>query len=365
MRWLPIRTLAIRALAIRTPATRALAIQALAIAGLLLMAWPASAQLTRDEIALRNQLYELQQQVQTLQQQAGTGGGSYLGHPGGPPPAQAGGGGDIVPQLLARVQTLEEEVRTLRGRVDEVQNQVQQQAADLGKRIDDLTFQVQNGQAGGAPGQGAAPAGGGAPIGASQGSGHPAYAPQGYPSQGYPSQGYPSQGYAGQGQAPGGAIPLQPGPVLSPPPGTLGATQAQPAPPPGPPVRRTPELAMQDGNAALARRDYPAAEAAAHEVLNNFRTSPRAYDAQYVLAQALAGERQYSQAAIAYDDTYNRNRKGAHAPDALVGLASSLAAINEKRAACDTIGKLHAEFPQERAELREAAVAVQQRAGCR
>ena len=40
--------------------------------------------------------------------------------------------------------------------------------------------------------------------------------------------------------------------------------------------------------------------------------------------QALAGERQYSQAAIAYDDTYNRNRKGARAPEALIGLAYAL-----------------------------------------
>ena len=110
-------------------------------------------------------------------------------------------------------------------------------------------------------------------------------------------------------------------------------------PPPGP-VRRTPELAIQEGNAALARRDYPAAEQAAREVLSGNRTSPRAYDAQFLLAQALMGQRQYSQAAIAYDDAYNRSREGSHAPDALLGLANSLIAINEKKAACDTLTKL-------------------------
>ncbi|MGA3400901.1 MAG: hypothetical protein ABSC95_16920 [Acetobacteraceae bacterium] len=330
MRLLPIRTLAIRTLA---------------LAGLLLLtAWPAAAQMTREEIGLRNQIYELQQQVQALQQQMaqGGGGGSYLGRQGYPPP-QSGGSNDIVAQLLARVQTLEEEVRTLRGRVDEAQNQFQQQAADLGKRIDDLKFQMQNGQApGGAPTEAPPPAGPGAPLG--------------------PTTEVP------QATGPGAPISLQPNPTLSPPPGALGSTMAppaQPAPPPGPPVRRTPELAIQEGNAALARRDYPAAEAAAHEVLNNYRTSPRAYDAQYLLAQALAGERQFSQAAIAYDDTYNRNRKGARAPEALVGLANALTAINEKRAACDTLNKLHTEFPQARPEVRDAAASVQQRAGCR
>ena len=234
-------------------------------------------------------------------------------------------------QLLARVQALEEEVRTLRGRVDEAQNAEQQQAQDLGKRIDDLKFQMQNPQAAGGPTEAAPPAGPG------------------------------SQG----GPGPGAPMPLQPGPVLSPPPAPLGGTGAPPGQPPAPPVRRTPELAMQDGNLALGRHDYPAAEAAAHEVLNNYRTSPRAYEAQYLLAQALFGERQFSQAAIAYDDTYNRNRKGIRAPEALVGLANALTAINEKRAACDTLGKLHAEFPQARPDIREAAASTQQRAGCR
>ncbi|HEY3846915.1 MAG TPA: hypothetical protein VGL95_07355 [Acetobacteraceae bacterium] len=340
----------------RLPPIWTLAIRTLVLAGLLLTAWPAAAQLTRDEIALRNQIYELQQQVQALQQQVqGGSGGSYLGRPGYPPP-QAGGGNDIVAQLLARVQTMEEEVRALRGRVDETQNAQQQQAADLGKRIDDLKFQMQNpGAAGGAPTEVAPPAG------PESQTGQP-----GGPSAGPSPQGAP-QG-APQGYAPGSPIPLQPGPTLSTRPGSLGGLPvppAQPGQPPGPPVRRTPELALQDGNLALTRRDYPAAEAAAREVLNNFRTSPRAYDAQFVLAQALAGERQFSQAAIAYDDTYNRARKGPRAPEALVGLANALTAINEKRAACDTLTKLHAEFPQEQRELRDAAASVQQRAGCR
>ena len=122
---------------------------------------------------------------------------------------------------------------------------------------------------------------------------------------------------------------------------------------------------MQEGSAAVARHDYAGAEKAAREVLNKFRTSPRAYDAQFLLAQSLAGQHQYSQAAIAYDDAYNRSRKGAHAQDALLGLATSLTAINEKKAACDTLGKLHGEFPQERADVHQAAASVHQRAGCK
>jgi TolA-binding protein len=284
---------------------------------------PAWAQLeSREAIALQNQIMELRQQLQTLQQ-SGRGGGNptYLG---GGYPQPSSGGNDLLAQLVTRVGALEEQMRQLRGRIDETENQVQRQGADLGKRIDDLAFQVNP-----------------------QGGTPPASAPP----------------------APQSGLLPQPGPlVLAPPPTALGGPPALPpgvpAPPAGP-VHRTPELAIQEGNAALARRDYPAAEAAAREVLTGNRTSPRAYDAQFILAQALNGERQYSQAAIAYDDTYNRSRKGVHAPDALLGLANSLTAINEKKAACDTLVKLRAEYPTPRPDLHDAIVATAQRAGCK
>ena len=284
---------------------------------------------SREGIALQNQILELRRQVQNLQDQGAGGRGTptYLGRSGYPPPPSGpGGGSDLVAQLLSRVDALEEQVRQLRGQIDQTQNQVQRQGADLSKRIDDMAFQTQNPQ-GGMPG--AAPT--------------PMQPPP-------PTVMSPSQGNL----------------ALLPPPSPPGAPLSSPAPgqPPAP-VRRTPELALQEGNAALARRDYPAAEQAAREVLGGSRTSPRAYDAQFLLAEALMGQRQYSQAAIAYDDTYNRSRKGAHAPDALLGLANALTAINEKRAACDTLTKLRGEYPSVRPDIRDAATAATQRAGCR
>ena len=289
------------------------------LAALMAFRQPACAQIdSREGIALQNQILDLRRQLQALQDQSGRGGTpTYLGRGAYPPPPS--GGNDLVPQLLARVDALEEQVRQLRGRVDETTNQVQRQGADLGKRMDDMAFQTQN------------------PQGHPQGSGAPNPAPR------------PAN------------LPL------TPPPSSLGGPSS-PSPvqaPPATPVRRTPELAIQEGNAALSRRDYQAAEQAAREVLTGSRTSPRAYDAQFLLAQALSGERQYPQAAIAYDDAYNRARKGAHAQDALLGLASSLTAINEKKAACDTLAKLHNEYPTPRPDLRDAIAASTQRAGCR
>jgi TolA-binding protein len=199
----------------------------------------------------------------------------------------------------------------LRGRIDETQNQLQSQNDDLGKRIDDLAFQV---------------------------------TPQGKrpPSQ----QTMPADGSPSAFEDPG-STPVPPGPAR----------------PPSAAAPRTPEAALKDGYADLTRRDYAAAEAAARGVLAN-RTSPRAYDAQLLLAQALTGRRQYAQAAIAFGDTYNRSRNGTHAQDALLGLANSFNAINEKKAACDTLNRLRTEFPDPRADIAAGATAASQRAGC-
>jgi TolA-binding protein len=122
---------------------------------------------------------------------------------------------------------------------------------------------------------------------------------------------------------------------------------------------------MQEGNAALARRDYATAEAAAREVLGAGRASPRAGDANFLLAQALLGQRNYQGAAVAYDDAYNRARTGSRAPDALLGLANALSGLNEKPAACATLDKLRAEFPSVRADVREGAASIRARNGCR
>jgi TolA-binding protein len=295
---------------------------------------------SREAIALQNEIYQLQQEIGSLRQQLANGsrGGSSLGGYSyqQAPPSQ-GAANDMVAQLLSRVNTLDDQVRDLRGRIDELQNQTQQQNADLSKQLADLKFQMQNGGAGAAAPPSDADA---APSEAPPPEG-PMTSPQRGDLGTLPAQS--SQEYR----------PNQPMPLTAQPP------RLSP-----PPVRRTPEIAVHDGYAALAQRDYQVAEGAARDVLNNYRTSPRAYDAQFLLAQALAGEHQYSQAAIAYDDSYNRSRKGIHAAPALVGLASSLASINEKRAACETLVKLHAEFPQSAAQLRPQIASVRQRAGC-
>ncbi len=265
---------------------------------------PAYAQMdSRDAIALQNQILALQRDVQALRQNGG-------GAPAPSRPDRGSRGGDdsgLTAQLLDRVSTLEDQVRDLRGQVDRLNNQLQRQGEDLKKQIGDLAFAAQN----------AAPA------------------------------------------STGRAAPVQ---ALTPPASSLGAVPAQPATPTGP-VPRTAEIAMQEGNAALARRDYPAAEAAAREVLA--KRGPRATDAQFLLAQTEIGMRNYQQAAPDFYDAYNRNKTGGRAPDALLGVANALIGLGDRQSACEALSKLRTEFPQPRADVRDGEAAARQRAACR
>jgi TolA-binding protein len=244
---------------------------------------PAAAQLeSREGIALQNQILDLRHELDQLRAQAGGGapsgsalGGGYVPTPvprGQPQPPVSS---DITAQLLDRVSMLEDEVRRLRGRSDELANQLQQTKADLAKQISDLSFQLQSG------------------------AGRPSSPPA------------------------GNLAPPPPGPPTAQPPG---------------PVRRTPQMALQEGNAALARRDYPAAEAAAKEVLA---------------------------AAVAYNDAYERAHSGTHAADALLGLASSLAALNDPVAACGALNKLRLEVPNPRADLAAPIASLRAKTNCR
>jgi TolA-binding protein len=292
-----------------------------AVAALLMASTPSWAQMeTREGIALQNQILELRRDIQTLRADPGRsdpgrgGSSSSLGGRGAVAPLA--GGSEMTAVLLDRVDRLENAVRQLNGRLDEMDNARQRQGADLAKQIGDLQFRLDSG-GGAAPGR--------------QGATTPA----------------PTMGPA---PASLGSLPL-------------GASPAAATAAPGP-VRRTPELALQEGNAALARRDYAQAEASAREVIA-VKASPRAYDGQFLLAQAMSGQRNFPQAAVAFGDTYDRNKQGAHAQDSLVGLAASLAAINEKRSACAALDTLKTQYPSPRPDIAARATALRTSAACR
>lgn len=276
-----------------------------AVAALPLLAPPAAlAQMdSREGIALQNQILELRRDLDAMRR---GGGGVAM-----PAPSRGGGGGapqELLQQLLARVGELEEQVRSLRGQLDVAQNANRRLSEDVEKLRGDMDFRLQQLEGGG-----------GRPAAARPPQG-PAAAPAPAP-------------------APQATAPSSPGP-------------------------RPAERAIAEGQTALNRQDYAAAEAAAREVLQG-RPGPRAQDANLLLGEALLGRRQYQNAALAFNDAYQANRRSGRAPEALLGLANSFQGFGARREACDTLDQLRSEYTQMTPALSRRVDESRRRAQCR
>ncbi len=277
---------------------------------------PAHAQdMTRADIALQDQVLELRHDLDQLRQQvaAGQHGNRDRSSLGGadaeqaaPPPGTTASG-NMTASLYNQILGLQDQIRDLHGQIDDLRHAQTQMQADLGKQIADLTFRVQQLEGGAANGA--------APTGANQ-AGAPAHA------------------------------------------GTLGsAPPRHQSPPPA-----STHLSLAQGQAALARHDYPAAEQAARAALAAHTRTPAA--ARLLLARALSGQHDYQQAALAYDDLYNKDPKGAYGQDGLLGLAHSLAGLKDSQAACATLDKLHLTYPTVRPDISKAAASLGHRLAC-
>ncbi|MBR0650053.1 hypothetical protein GXW78_10300 [Roseomonas terrae] len=268
----------------------------------LLAPLPAAAQMdSREGIALQNQILELRRDLDAMRR---GGGGGYTAAPI-PAPSRGGGGGvppELAQQLLARIGELEEQVRRMRGQLDVAENANRRLAEDVEKLRGDMDFRLQQLEGGGRP---------------------------------------------AANRPPQGPAPAAPAPAPQ---------QAQPGPRPA-------ERAIADGQAALGRQDYAAAEAAAREVLQG-RPGPRGQDANLLLGEALLGRRQFQNAALAFNDAYNANRRSSRAPEALLGLANAFQGFGARREACDTLEQLRSEYTQMSAALSRRVADTRRRAQC-
>lgn len=135
------------------------------------------------------------------------------------------------------------------------------------------------------------------------------------------------------------------------------STEASPA------KATTPDALLTAGKTALKQRDYTTAYDNAQAALKNAKGSFKV-DAQFLLAQSLAGQKQYRQSAVSYYDAYRQAPKSARAPDALLGVSASLLALGDKKAACQALGKLKSEFPSPAPRVAHAAESYAAKGGC-
>ncbi|AQS90021.1 hypothetical protein A0U94_02530 [Gluconobacter albidus] len=267
---------------------------------------PAVAQDAPDsgEISSREAI-ALQDQIASLRQQLSqvqNGGGLSAPSATAAAPVSVGDG-NLTAQLLERVSALEEQNRQMRGELDQLSNSVRDNQANVSKQISDMQFASQSGGA-----AASAPASAKAPAAAED--------------------------------------------------------KASAATPDAAEQPKTALDALKVGNASLRSGNYTDAESNARFAVKTAHSVSGKVDAQFLLAQSLAGQKQYRQSAVAYYDAYTKAPKSQKAQDSLLGVAASMLALGDKSSACQALDKLKSEFPTPAPRVKTAETTFRSRAAC-
>lgn len=215
-------------------------------------------------------------------------------------------GGDLVANLLERVNALEGQVREMHGQMEQMNNQLRQDEATMTKQLGDMQFALEN-------------------------NGHHAAVRP-----------------AAEAETAAAASVAAP------------AASSEAAAPRAATVSDT----IQAGRAALKAHRYEDAEAQARQALRQSKTGWSRTEAQYLLAQSLAGQKSYKNAALTYYDVYSHSPDSPRAPEALLGVSASMLALGNKTASCEALQRLHKEFPNASARVKSSEQIFRERAGC-
>jgi tol-pal system protein YbgF len=245
-----------------------------------------------------------------------------------------------------RMGELEDRIRELTGRIEELTNNLNQTKQQLDRLSSDVDVRFNQLQ----PPPGAPPA---------------ATAPLPPP----PAQPKPPQG--------AGADLSQPASRS----GTLGVLTAPApgsAPPAAQPAAPSPQTASAEGalpsgsvqdqyNYAmglLTQANYPAAEQAMRNFVQQWPKDSLAGNAQYWLGETFYVRKDYASAATAFAQGYEKYPKSGKAADDLLKLGMSLTNLNQKPDACRAFARLQHDFPTVSPPIKERLTSEKQRAGC-
>jgi tol-pal system protein YbgF len=153
------------------------------------------------------------------------------------------------------------------------------------------------------------------------------------------------------------------GPLPPPPPRNPNATGAAPqlvALPPGATARD--EFAVAHGY--LQHKDYALAEESFRDFLKKYPNDRLAADAHYWLGESLFQRQRYRDAAESFLNVSTKFDKSSKASEALLRLGQSLAALNEKEAACATLGEVLRKYPNAPGGVKQGVEREQKRTKC-
>jgi tol-pal system protein YbgF len=114
----------------------------------------------------------------------------------------------------------------------------------------------------------------------------------------------------------------------------------------------------------VLRRDYALAEDGFRHFLSKYPDDRLAGDANYWLGESLFQRQHYRDAAEAFLTVSTKYESIAKAPEALLRLGQSLAALGEKEAACASLGEVMRKFPRASTAVRQGVEREQKRAHC-
>jgi tol-pal system protein YbgF len=110
--------------------------------------------------------------------------------------------------------------------------------------------------------------------------------------------------------------------------------------------------------------DYDLAEQSFQNWLAAFPDDPQAADAEFWLGESHFQQHEYREAATSFLAVYKKAQQSPKAPDALLKLGMSLAALGERSAACATLAEVGSKYPQASAALMSRVNVEATKAGC-
>ncbi len=130
------------------------------------------------------------------------------------------------------------------------------------------------------------------------------------------------------------------------------------------PATNDPEELYRNSYQYVLSGDYANAEAGFRDHLKRFPSDGKAADSNYWLGEALLGQQKYREAAEVFLAGSKQFPKARKAPDMLLKLGVSLVGMNQKDVACATFGEVTKRYPNVSDALKQRVKQEQALAAC-
>ncbi|WAP67330.1 tol-pal system protein YbgF [Jiella pelagia] len=244
--------------------------------------------------------------------------------------------------LVVRINQLEDEVRRLNGRVEELSFQLLQAQEDMRKYREDSEFRFQQIE------------GGAAPASAAPAERRGDAAPSSGPSSTAAEDGNDDIGQLLSGGLDTSSIGGSPAPAAE----TADTSTVASIDASGP--RDMYDLAYNH----LLAGDYQRAEQSFRQYAQTYPNAKDAPDAEYWLGESLYQQKKYADAAEVFLDAQKSHPESGKAPDMMLKLGMSLAKLNNRDTACVTYKEVSRRYPQMSDNVRRKLQDEQKSARC-